>query len=81
MGPATTFCPNMDCVARGQVTLSILTYVGGAQILAGTPIMAVQPKSYDDSGLTFKTYYCVKPQFFEAGTFSTAVTMTVTAVP
>lgn len=54
----------------------ISSYAAATTILSGPRIMKPVPTRHPD-GLTVVAYFCVKPQFYTPGAFSTTVTFTV----
>lgn len=85
---AATASGDPTTAARGavNVTTGRYTYVTGASlanyttstsILTGPRIMNAMVSTGNSNGLVVQTVFCVKPQFFTPGSFSTSVTFTI----
>jgi hypothetical protein len=85
---AATASGDPTTAARGSVnaTTGRYTYITGASlanytasttILTGPRIMNAMVPVGNSSGLVVQTIFCVKPQFFTPGSFSTSVTFTI----
>jgi len=85
---AATASGDPTTAARGAVnaTTGRYTYVTGASlanytasttVLTGPRIMNAMVSTGNTNGLVVQTIFCVKPQFFTPGSFSTSVTLTI----